>query len=147
MRSYARWRPTAESDAGMAPHRGACSEISSTRTCFSKRSWWRRGPNTSVSTSVSRAAMATSRQMCDVTSKANPLWNISLEPMRSRRPHASRRALLCRCDVPRVDRLDGVFKGLRQHTLPDGPHHEAKYPSFEVLAVSYDDGVELGPSV
>ena len=54
---------------------------------------------------------------------------------------------LPRSTVPGFDGLDGVFKRLFQNALADGPEHEAEQPSFEVLAVAYDDHVNVGHAV
>jgi hypothetical protein len=56
-------------------------------------------------------------------------------------------ALGLQCAVPGFDGLDGVFKRLFQNALADGPEHEAEHPSLEVLALAYDDHVDVGGAV
>ncbi len=63
------------------------------------------------------------------------------------RPPGSRCACLSRLAVPGFDGLDGVLKCLFQNAPADGPEHQAKYPSLEVLTVSYDDHVNVGRAV
>ena len=45
------------------------------------------------------------------------------------------------------DGLDGVYKRLFQNALADGPEHQAEQPSLEVLALAYDDHVNIGRAV
>ena len=54
---------------------------------------------------------------------------------------------LRRFAVPRFDSLDAVYKRLFQNALADGPEHEAKQPSLEVLAVAYDVHINVGRAV
>src|SRR5262249_45661940 len=49
--------------------------------------------------------------------------------------------------VPDFDGFDGVFKRPFQNAPADGPEHEAEHPSLEVLAVAYDDNVNVGRAV
>src|SRR4029077_5940678 len=49
--------------------------------------------------------------------------------------------------VSSFDSLDAVLERLSQHTLADGPEHESEDPPFEVLALSYHDGVQIGRPV
>ena len=46
--------------------------------------------------------------------------------------------------ISRFDGLDTVVKRLLQDALPDCAEHESQYLSSEVLAVTYDDGVQIG---
>ena len=59
----------------------------------------------------------------------------------------SRYAPHFRRGVPDLDSLDGVFKRLLQNSFADGSDHEAEQPSLEVLAVAYDDHVDVGQAV
>jgi hypothetical protein len=52
-----------------------------------------------------------------------------------------------RCAIPGFDGLDGVFKRPFQNAPADGPEHQAEQPSLEVLAVAYDDHVNVGRAV
>ena len=45
------------------------------------------------------------------------------------------------------DGLNGVSKCLFQNAPADGPEHEAERPPFEVLALAYHNGVDIGRSV
>src|SRR5262245_25112786 len=49
--------------------------------------------------------------------------------------------------VARFDRFDAIFKRLFQDSLADSPDHESEQPSLEILALSYHDGVHVGPSI
>src|SRR3984893_4500835 len=49
--------------------------------------------------------------------------------------------------VPGFDGLDGVFECPFQNAPADGPEHEAKPPPLEVLAIAYDDHVNVGRTV
>ena len=61
---------------------------------------------------------------------------LPLQPLRS-----SSRA------VPDFNGLDGVFKRPFQNAPADGPEHEAEHPPLKVLAVAYDDHVNIGRAV
>jgi len=52
-----------------------------------------------------------------------------------------------RCALPGFDGFDGVFKGFFQDALANGPDHQSERPSFEVLALAYDDHVNVGGAV
>src|ERR1043166_9458903 len=45
------------------------------------------------------------------------------------------------------DGLNGVFKRFCQNASADGPNHEAEQLSLDVLAVAYDDHVNVGRAV
>jgi len=49
--------------------------------------------------------------------------------------------------VPGFDGLDGVFKSLFQSALADGAERESEDPSLEVLALAYNDVVDIGGTV
>ena len=56
----------------------------------------------------------------------------------------------CNClssAVPGFDSLDAVFKRRFQNVPADGPEHEAKQTSLEVLAVAYDNYVDVGQTI
>jgi hypothetical protein len=59
------------------------------------------------------------------------------------RVHRTRK-FLSRRPVPGLDGPDGVYKCLLQNALADSTEHEAEHPSVEVLAVAYDDHVNVG---
>src|SRR5262245_12120843 len=46
--------------------------------------------------------------------------------------------------IPRFNRFDGIVERPYQHALADAPEHQAERPSSEVLAVTYDDSVDVG---
>jgi len=50
-------------------------------------------------------------------------------------------------DVPGFDGFDEVLKGLFQNAPPNDPEHQAEDPSFEVLALAYDDHFNVGCAV
>jgi len=54
---------------------------------------------------------------------------------------------LSRRNVPGFDGLDGIFKRPSQNVSADGPDHESEQPALEVLAVAYDDQVNVGRAV
>ena len=57
------------------------------------------------------------------------------------------RASRFRRAVPGFDGFDGVFKRLLQNALADGPEHKAEHPPLKVLAIAYDDHVDVGRAV
>jgi hypothetical protein len=59
----------------------------------------------------------------------------------------SRCAPLSRDPVTGLDSLDGVYKCLLHDTFADGPDHEAEQTSSKVLALAYDDHVNVSQTV
>jgi len=49
--------------------------------------------------------------------------------------------------IPGFNSLHRVYKRFFQDTLADGPDHQAEQPPLEVLAVAYDDHVDIGQTV
>jgi hypothetical protein len=49
--------------------------------------------------------------------------------------------------VPGLDGFDGVFECSFQNAPADGPEHKTEYPPLEVLAVAYDDHVNVGRAI
>ena len=49
--------------------------------------------------------------------------------------------------VPGFDSLDRVLERLLQNPFADRPKDQAEQPSLEVLAVEYDDHVDVGQTV
>jgi hypothetical protein len=49
--------------------------------------------------------------------------------------------------TPILDGPDGVFKRPFQYAPADDPEHKAEHPTLEVLAVAYDDHVNVGRAV
>jgi hypothetical protein len=49
--------------------------------------------------------------------------------------------------VPGFDDLDGVFQTPFRNAPADGPEHEAEPPPLDVLAVAYDDHVNVGRAI
>jgi len=50
-------------------------------------------------------------------------------------------------NVPRFDRFDRGYKRLFQDASTYSPEHEAEQSSFEILALAYDDEVNVGCAV
>ena len=59
----------------------------------------------------------------------------------------SRRTCLSRRAVPCFDSLYGVLERLLQNALAVSPDYDAEQPSLEVLAIAYDDHVDVGQTV